>query len=153
MRVLIVEDDYLQAQWLADKIAEQFSHVNISFISTEFELRKRFGSLRTEPPDIILLDVMLRWTDPSPEMEPAPPEVREGGYFRAGLRCEQLISQAFETQEIPVILYTVLEEKDLTQLEITTLGARTYYLAKNSDPEELLSLIKKITHAPKHSPS
>jgi CheY-like chemotaxis protein len=147
MRILIVEDDYLQAQWFAQKITEHFGDVNIDFVGSELEFRERLDSLRRQPPDIILLDVMLRWTDPSPEMVSAPLEIQEGGYFRAGLRCESLLRQSLETREAPVILYTVLEYGDL-EAELGHLGKQTSYLPKDSDTQPLIEAIESaVPHA------
>jgi CheY-like chemotaxis protein len=141
MRILIVEDDYLQADWFAQKIGERFGSVSLDFVRTELEFRERLEDFLTQPPDLVLLDVMLRWTDPSPTMVPAPPEVEAGGFFRAGLRCERLLRQSQRTQNVPVILYTVLEDGDL-EAELEHVGKRTRYIPKDSDAQPLIEAIE-----------
>lgn len=143
MRILIVEDDYLQAEELAQKITEHFCKVDAEFVRTEHEFRERLNDLRRNPPDLFLLDVMLRWTDPIPKMVTPPPEVEVGGPFRAGLRCERLLRESPETRETPVVLYTVLEDEDLGS-ELEHLGNKTFYVSKDSDAQPLFEVIKGV---------
>src|ERR1043165_3105921 len=107
MRVVIVEDDYLQAEWIRELFKEQVGvdDCDIDMIATEIEFRRQMPRFRASPPDLFLMDVMLRWTDPEPEQEVPPEEVKKEGYFRAGLRCEQLLREVIETRNVQVILY------------------------------------------------
>jgi CheY-like chemotaxis protein len=139
-RVLVVEDDYLQADWLEETLKKSFTDLNVQQIRTESEFRNKLGNLRRDPPDLILLDVMLRWTDPSPKID-VPTEEAKNGFFRAGLRCERLLRQHKETRRIPVILYTVLQETDLGKELIKT--PPTYYVGKATDSSYLIDTINK----------
>ena len=148
MKILIVEDDYLQACWLKGVLEEHLPGVEVRLIPTELKFREAMESLRSQPPDLVILDVMLRWTDPAPDMVPAPSDVRESGFFRAGFRCERLLRQYPETEETSVILYTVLEEGDIQQTDIgfdlERLHAKTRYINKDSDPSHLLDAVKEV---------
>jgi hypothetical protein len=92
----------------------------IEIIETEAEFRltwlPEFENGRKTRPDVFLIDVMLRWTDPSPDQPPRPPEVIEGGFMRAGLRCLDLIQRRKSLSESRVIILTALTKKDLEGL-------------------------------------
>jgi CheY-like chemotaxis protein len=152
MKILIVEDDHLQADWIHQSLANKFPRAEIERISTELEFRSRVdnGNLAENPPDVIIMDVMLRWTDPGPDLKPPPSDVREEGFFNAGLRCERLLAQEERTSHIPVILYTVLERTDLKQ-DPEKLRRNVHYLPKESNPEPLIQLIRDLTRQPQDS--
>ncbi|HYU30914.1 MAG TPA: hypothetical protein VEW48_02020 [Thermoanaerobaculia bacterium] len=142
MRVLIVEDDYLQADWLGEILREQLEGVEIEHIRSEQKFYDWLESSKGSPPDLIILDVMLRWTDPGSGIS-APEEVRTGGYYRAGLRCEKLLRQLEESRSTPVILYTVLEALDLGD-DIDKISAKSAYLGKSSDPSPLVEIARRL---------
>lgn len=146
MTIWIVEDDELQLSWLKGLLETEVPGARIRKISTELEFRNALEDLKGDPPDLIILDIMLRWTDPAPDMIPAPAEVRENQFFRAGIRCERLLRQDPRTQEVPVILYTVLEEGDLQQadfdIDLHNLHKKTRYINKASDPSQLLAAVR-----------
>jgi CheY-like chemotaxis protein len=144
MRILIVEDDYLQANWIHRTIQQALPGSRIDRISTELGFRSNLSDIASNPPNVIILDVMLRWTDPQPEMIPPPDDVREGQFFSAGFRCQRLLAKDHRTKNIPVILYTVLERLDLHN-ELRDLPDNVYYLAKDPEPDSLISLILKAT--------
>src|SRR5262245_64704189 len=103
MRVLLVEDDFLQAEWLRESLRRNFSSVEVVVVKNESSFREQISDLLESPPDLVLMDVMLRWCDPNPGSQPtpAPEEVRQGGYYRAGFRCLKLLLENEETSRIP----------------------------------------------------
>lgn len=136
-RILAVEDDYLYVEWLRD-IIEANIGASLDVISTELGFRTRFADLAAKPPDIILMDIMLRWTDPSPDMVRPPAGL--GTFHRAGLRCLHLLRGDQQTRNIPVILYSVLEESDIAE-DLKELGLTTLHVVKSIHPETLLDQI------------
>lgn len=144
MNIIIVEDDHLQAEWLESNLRSAFRGSDVLRISTEAEFYDWFDSLREESiaPDVFVIDVMLRWTDPSPEMRKAPEEVVKNGFYRAGLRCQRRILSDPRTLSTPIILYTVLEELDLAN-ELIGQPSNVTYLRKDSAPEPLIKLIRE----------
>src|SRR2546425_8168130 len=112
MTILVIEDDYLQADWIRQKLTEAMPNANIRLIATEAEFRSQFENIANQDPDVVVMDVMLRWADPSPDLTPPPQDVREEGFYRAGLRCERMLAEDNRTSRVPVILYTVLELAD-----------------------------------------
>jgi CheY-like chemotaxis protein len=142
MNILVVEDDHLQAEWITSNLEKAFPGATINRIDTESEFHRQLNYIARNPPDIIIIDVMLRWANPGPDIPPAPEEVRTHGFYRAGFRCKSLLAQNDLTKGIPLILYTVLEYLDL-QSDLQDLPARVVYLAKDSDPTHLVQKIRE----------
>lgn len=141
VNILLVEDDYLQAQAIAKVLREHFPELIEQHISTEQEFCRELSHIRGNPPDVIIIDVMLRWTNPSPNMPAMPQEVIQGGYHTAGLRCERRLRELPETGNTPVILLTVLAEVDLTA-ELKHIDSKvTVFLEKDSDYGPLVDVI------------
>lgn len=116
-RILLIEDDHLQAQaiqsGLRNSLVREYPHLVFETISTESDFYDRFDELAKRGCDLIIIDVMLRWADPSPQMKEPPAEVVEGGFFRAGVRCKQKLESDPRTSSTPAIIYTVLDDTRL----------------------------------------
>lgn len=138
MNILLVEDIELQEQWLRDELSRAFRCEPI-WIQTESEFRSRLDEIEARPPDVAVIDVMLKWADPSPDSPPAPPEWDR---HKAGLHCQELLSSREKTRNMPVILYTVLDATDLRSEE---LPPNVSLLNKDSDPEPLIKRIREVT--------
>ena len=138
MHILIIEDDYLQADLIEEALRQEpvISLATIERISTESQFHAEFERIAKNPPDVIIMDVMLRWADPSPNMEQPSAEIIKEGIGRAGLRNEKLLNQDPRTRGIPVIIYTILEDIDLEM----TGRPRVNYLAKDSRLEPLVQM-------------
>ena len=145
MRILIVEDDYLQADWVYAKLEQAFPDAKFDRVSTESEFRSRFDEIANMGPGVVVMDVMLRWADPSPELV-LPPKYE--GFYRAGLRCERMLAGDERTSHVPVILYTVLERTDLNH-ELPSLPEHVQYLPKESDLDPLIRKIGELTRQPR----
>ncbi len=115
MKILIVEDDYLFAEEMRQDIlaAPEFNDAEVEVVGTEQEFRDRFEQIQQAGYDLIILDVMIRWVDPSPEARKPDADVLEDGYFRAGIRCLQMLRQAQATKETPVVIHSNMDEKDI----------------------------------------
>jgi DNA-binding NarL/FixJ family response regulator len=144
MYIVLVEDDHLQSEWVTSCLTAAFHGAIVEPISTESAFYAWLDALTDILPDVFVIDVMLRWTDPSPNMQEPPQEVKDNGFYRAGLRCKDKIMKHENTRDIPVILYTVLEELDLEgALQITPPNVR--YLRKDSEADPLIELIREVT--------
>lgn len=142
MDIVFVEDDPLQAEWIQEQLLSKFPDAALRRIKTESEFRSKMETLASVPPDLVLMDVMLRWADPSPAM-PAVPDDAKAGHHRAGLRCQRMLSAVQATSSIPVVLYTVLEDDDLAS-EIRGLPPNVVYTRKESSPENLYRQIQVL---------
>jgi DNA-binding NarL/FixJ family response regulator len=144
MKLLIVEDDHLQAEWIYQKLKEEMPGAEISCIRTESEFRSKLEEIANAPPEVVLMDVMLRWADVTFDIPEPPEDVVKEKFYRAGLRCERLLAKDERTALIPIIFYTVLERTDLRN-ELVNLPAHVQYLAKHSDIAPLIHKIEEIT--------
>jgi CheY-like chemotaxis protein len=148
MKILLVEDDRVQAQTVRKRLEEEIQGAVITVLKTEKQFREHFEEITNQPPDVICLDVMMRWTDtddPNLNAGNIPPDVMDekgGRWRRAGIRCARLLSRNARTRNIPVILYTILEDGDLED-ELIELGNVTH-LAKDSDLSMLADKIESL---------
>jgi CheY-like chemotaxis protein len=143
MYIVIVEDDYSQALLIEEALRKDAdlnsSDCEIRRMSTESQFRKHLQELAERNPDVIVMDVMLRWTDPSPAMKAPPDDILKEGCFRAGLRNARLLAQNESTKKIPIILYTMLEMIDLGETaELPGIN----YLPKDSDLAPLVQAVR-----------
>jgi DNA-binding NarL/FixJ family response regulator len=133
---VVVEDDHLQEGPLADHLAAVFPEAAVETIATEEQFRAHLADMRVAVPDLVVMDVMLRWAFPRPDPTPLPPDVAQGGYYRAGLRCARLMLDDSRLRRVPVVLYTILERSDLER-DGQTLPANVTYVGKNSELDVL----------------
>ncbi len=89
--IVVLEDDHLQEDLLRDQLQHAFPAARIDTVVTEQDFRDRLAEFRRERPDVIIMDVMLRWASPRPDAPAPPADVASGGYQRAGFRCAELI--------------------------------------------------------------
>ena len=147
MRILLVEDDIIQSDLICDALGQEFHGGEVKLIKTEHEFRSWLDDITGRVPDIVIIDVMLRWTDPSPDQPPSPDDVREEGHYRAGFRCRKLLSEHVATKDVPVILYTVLDHADIShELQDISMG-EVQYLRKESSAGPLLRMVRKYRAA------
>jgi DNA-binding NarL/FixJ family response regulator len=140
MNILIVEDDHFQSDLLKENLKQAFPNGDVTVINTEHKFRSSISNIVQEhPPDVVVMDVMLRWHDPAPNSPDAPEEVKNEGSYRAGFRCKKLLIEA--GNHVPTILYSVLEEKDV-QHELHHLLEGDVYLQKGSDLDDLVQRIR-----------
>ena len=138
-RIVLVEDDHIQAESFVDALTRNYRGVTIQIIATEQEFVSRLDDLVKKPPDLFIIDVMVRGTDPLPGGEYIPEEAK-GSFFRAGIRCENKLRK--KKCKTPVILYTVLERQDLA--EDLPSNPRTKLVTKNADFSAFYSTIESF---------
>jgi CheY-like chemotaxis protein len=146
--IVILEDDHLQEDLLKDQLQRAFPAARIDTVVTEQEFRTRLVDFRRDQPDVIVMDVMLRWAFPSPKAAAPPADVASGGYQRAGFRCAELIFQDAALRDIPVIYYTILEGGDL-EPDTRRLSGSTTYVRKSKDHEYLARKIRDLARPPR----
>ncbi len=91
----------------------------------------------------VLINTMIRWADPDPNMEKPPQEILEVGFYRASFRCSKMLNEDERTRNIPVILYTILDIEDIEEIEdeIKNLPQVTY-LIKGFNEKNLVEVIQ-----------
>jgi CheY-like chemotaxis protein len=146
MNVIVVEDDYMQFDWINMNLKEAFGAEPRRF-KTEREFHDAIGEIKENPPDVIVMDVMLPWDalwKEDQEDEVKPDEVRQEGEYRAGFRCQALLAQDEKTKMIPLILYTVQNREDLSG-ELKDLPPSAMFLSKGEDISPLIDKIAQLT--------
>jgi len=147
MQFVLLEDDPGQSDWLIDDLRSRSPKVDIQLLTSEHEFRSALDSFRGSQPDLFILDVMVRWTKPEPNMELPSADAGKEKYFRAGVRCAELLRrEGFST---PIILYTILENVDIHE-DLERLRAASdniVYIRKESTSEELLRQIREKVKA------
>lgn len=146
MKVLLVEDDYIQEDMITETLERTFTGIKVEKIRTEAEFYDGIDRIASKPPDVVVMDVMLRWTDPAPNMPTPPDKVQQEGYPRAGLRCADMLAKRDETKNIPVILFTVLNREDL---ELPKTNNSILYVSKESDLDELINRVRSASDTPR----
>ncbi|HEU0087733.1 MAG TPA: hypothetical protein VFQ77_08795 [Pseudonocardiaceae bacterium] len=141
--IVIVEDDHLQEGPLKEYLSDAIADADIETLCTEQEFRQRLPALRERVPDLVVLDVMLRWTFPTPDALPPPQDVVAGGYYRAGLRCARLLADDPKLGAVPVVLYTILERSDLER-DGETLPENSIYVGKNAELDVLSRKVRTL---------
>jgi len=144
MKIVAVEDDYLQAEWLKDTLERVLTECAVEVAPTESHFREQIGRWETSPPDLFIIDVMLAWALPSKRIPEPPPEVDEGGFQRAGLRCQALLGENQALHGVPVVFYTVLD-RDMLERELPQWPGGVSFLKKGDSQEKLLELVRQKT--------
>jgi len=135
MKVLIIEDDSIQAAHLEALIRSGFSAVSVDRVATELEFRTRLPGIAQGSYKVALVDMMLRWTDPSPDMEPPDQDAIKEGFFVGGLRCRKALLE----KGIPRIIFTVLNQENLPQ---EYRGQEIDFVQKGPSYEPILKKLK-----------
>ena len=143
MRIVLVEDDGLYVEALSDAMKSRWPEVEIRAYSSEQEFRSSLPVIASFNPDIVIIDVVLKWTVPSKSMPNPPPEVIRDGRFRAGIRCRELLAREPATRLTPAILYTVLERKDI-QDDLIAIGVPVVHVPKSSSIGNLFRHIETM---------
>ena len=143
MNAVLVEDDSLQAQSIVDALAQAFSGGTVSVVRSEHAFLSFLNDLPEQMPDVIIVDVILRWCEPAPEMPVPPPEVLASGHYRAGMRCLMKLLDNESTQHIPVVIYSILGDRALEN-ELQHLPHHVVHLRKESDLSRLVMHIRSL---------
>ena len=146
MRVVILEDDNGQAKAIRMAIEGAFPGAKVLIMSSESSFRDEVPAIVADPPDLLILDVMARWTTPD-DMREATADVVAGGYHEAGLRCVKRLHDHASEQEReaflpPILFYTILSQQDLRNASIST-PSGTELLTKQP---EIAPLIERVRH-------
>jgi CheY-like chemotaxis protein len=143
MQIVLVEDDYTQGELIARELRAEFPSAVVTLIKTEKAFRLALEEIATDPPDVFVIDIMLRWTDPNRDHEPAPPDVKEGKFHRAGFRCQKLLERGEGTKKLPVILYSMVELAEFA-METREFPDNVYLMRKEVSVTPLAILIRKV---------
>jgi DNA-binding NarL/FixJ family response regulator len=134
MNIVLVEDDHHEREEIKGAILERYPNAVIETINTESDFLAALERFAAKRPDIVLIDIMLRWTDPSPTMLPKPPDA---SFLDAGFRCASALQEALPG--VATLLYTVLDRQS------KKLPPAVRYVRKSSDFRPLYDAIAELT--------
>ncbi len=147
LRIWLLEDDEPQADVIIARLTDAYGSAGLAltYLRTEAEFVSQLDQSGAAP-DVFIIDMLVRWTDPAPEAEmvPTPDEVQRDGYYRAGLRCIRRLRAKKETERSPVVLYTVLDRADLEPEGIDAMP-NVSILGKEGDLDALVTAIDRVT--------
>jgi CheY-like chemotaxis protein len=138
LKILLVEDDHVQRDYVRDALAGALGAV-VETKACEWDFQRDFDAIASNPPDVAVLDIMLRWASPSRDrLEPA----KELTPYQAGLRCAKRLHEDSRTQTVRVILYSVLPKEDIPDV---ALPDNVTFVVKEPDCENLIVVVKNVS--------
>ena len=144
LKILLLEDDHIQRDQLVKALEKEFE-TDILVKSRESEFRNDFEQIASAPPDIAILDVMVRWAKPSSQMPARPAEVPNDPQG-AGLRCGDMLRSDPRTASVKIIYYSVLSKDDYVP---GPPQGSAIYLVKEPNFQELIDAVKdSVTVSP-----
>ena len=93
MKIVSLEDDEPFWDLMQDALKRAFPDAELLWINCESDFYARLDEFDKAPPDVFLLDIMVKWAPPSENIPTPPEEVKRENYYRAGLRCRSLLLQ------------------------------------------------------------
>jgi hypothetical protein len=143
VKIVNLEDDEPFWELMEEALKEAFPKAEFEWVPCESDFYARLPTFESSPPDVFVLDVMVKWADPSEEMPVPPKDVREEGYYRAGVRCRERLSRLPGTAKTPVILYTVLERSDM-ESAVKGLPSDTEHICKDRGFDAFVRKLKSV---------
>jgi CheY-like chemotaxis protein len=134
--IYVVEDDDFQIEWIVELLQQNFGNeVEVKQIKTHYEFESSFDAIAADQPAAMIIDVMLQWADTKLAREPHSLD----SYRRAGLDCRNMLAKDTRTQNVPVMLYSVLN-----RATVRGLPPRTAYLRKDSPDTRLIAWLEGV---------
>jgi CheY-like chemotaxis protein len=135
--VLIVEDDIEIAEAIKTYLTLGYTNVRITLIHTLSDFIDKFSQIVKDKPDIILMDIMLIWTNDKNTQTKMPDDV-----YRGGLKCLKLLQSQEKTKYIPVVIISALRTEDFINNDDKPIN--WLHVRKPFSPIELESAIKSM---------
>lgn len=146
MRILLVEDDPFQADGLEQSLATELKHAKIEIMTTEAEFRRSIAAFKKDPPHVVVIDGMLRWSKPSEDAVLPFENTSDYDPKLAGVRCIRLLLAEPETRELPVLLYSVFDPGSIG-FGAAQLPPHVEYIRKESDDKLLARHVRSLLAA------
>ena len=115
MTIWVVEDNHWWARDACEELGKHFPADSVKQVKTEEEFYARIDEIAEDPEGILVMDIILRWTEAKLDMPVRPERVKKEGRYKAGFRCLEELARRKGPPKMPVILYTVLDEIDIEE--------------------------------------
>jgi hypothetical protein len=140
VRILIVEDNGGYADRLVEHLRLAFRDAEIEVLTSERVFHDVFPDLEEAPPNVALVDVMLRWDRPTRD-DAGPPKTSA---YDAGIRCAKRLAEGRNMEKVGIILYTVVDAVEL-ETKREGLPSSVRYVQKTADYVKLIATIRELT--------
>ena len=150
MRILLVEDDYLEAGAIRDLLAEQYSNVELIDVPTEADFVASLPALEDNPPDLVIMDIMIPWQRSSANLI-APPKEATREPLRAGIRLLSELQKNSRLRDVPVILHSALEWQDV-EAALANRPDHVVFVHKGGTPSGLMVTLRALLGALRRLP-
>jgi hypothetical protein len=146
-RIVILEDDPYQAQWVADELWKHAPNAEITYFDSEFSISNAIHTqLKEFRPHLFILDLMVRAYSFS---ELSDPESIDHDRFPdawwAGFRIAKQIRTVDAFKDSPIIIWSVMEDPRATEPPLT----KTLFFQKNEERalERLTRAVRSVAAA------
>jgi CheY-like chemotaxis protein len=155
MKVVVVEDDYLQAGMIRDALTSQYSDIELIDLANEMAFINALPELERDAPDLIILDIMIPWHDPLTRVV-APPQQVDREPLRGGIRLLREIRNRSQLASVPVIVrpdHVVFVHKRQEPSDLMIVLRSLLAALERLPPERGLRTRDRIWNAVKAAPS
>ena len=150
MRILLVEDDYLDAGAIRDLLAEHYRNVEMIEVANEADFVASLSDLEENPPDLVIMDIMIPWQRPSASLI-APSQGANPDPLRTGIRLLAKLQESSRLRNSPVILHSALEWHDV-ESDLKNSPDHILFVHKEAPPTRLMIVLRALLGALRRLP-
>lgn len=146
VRLIVIEDNRHTVSDIVEDVSDLMPNkVEMRIVGNERAFREQLDAFESDPPDAFVIDVMLAWDYPRSDPLPPPPDVAQNGFFRAGLRCAQLLDGRPSLKSVPRVFYTALDKADIeSEIDRKRRLPLTRVVEKDSGSEYLVRALNQV---------
>jgi len=137
LKILLVEDDHIQCGYVVKTFATNLN-AEVTTKACESEFQRDFESIASNPPDVAILDIMLRWASPSRTGNTAPSDLTP---YHAGLRCARALESDPRTRNVKIVLYSVFPKEDFAD---SLLPQDATFVVKEPNCQNLIDAVNDL---------
>jgi DNA-binding NarL/FixJ family response regulator len=146
MKVVLIEDDYLEAGQIKDLLGQQYQGVDIVDIATESDFVAAIPALEEDPPDLVVMDIMIPRHRPSLNIVAPPEEDVDHLSLRTGIRLLGMLQGNARLRNVPVIIHSALAWHDL-EADLSNRPNHVLFVHKGAAPLELMAVLRALLSA------
>ncbi len=137
LRIVLLEDNWQQAEFIVGWLKDEFSDPEVRVVETVKEFETAMAEFKAIPPDLLILDLMVQYTDPDDV------DLVTGGgedFFTAGARCYELLRECGLSQR--ALIFSVTDKDDLRLAKLEHLI--DVHVQKGAEKSVLKEAIRRI---------
>lgn len=140
--IVLVEDNPDWLELCCDRLKKELSRDPV-VIGSESDFIENMPEFEKHPPQLFIIDVMVPWSEPRPDIPEASEEVKRNGFFKAGFRCQKRLAENENLRNAPIIFWTILSDKDVLRA-LRTYPLNVSHVAKDLDLNPLMNKIREL---------